>query len=329
MAQMLAESRIHRSTVVPLIRARLLDRLHAAAQLPIALIIAPAGYGKSVLLRQYLDCTETPHVRFGLRAEHGELLGFLRGFAEALGDHAPHAISSLAGAYERNQNSPRRSADLARWLLAHLDESFKGIIAIDDLHNGDDDPDVARFVTALIELSKDRISWIIASRSTSGLPVGSWLAYGDADSPIDEADLPFTLEEAFEAASASELTIGPTEVSELLQITEGWPAALSFALRTSTRSSDLRNISAVTREVTYRFLAEQVYDALSVEERDLLDVALVLPSIDIAVLERAGFDRALETVEGLCERTGLSTRKIQGPIIATTSSGIFCAVKAP
>ena len=42
-------------------------------------------------------------------------------------------------------------------------------------------------------------------------------------------------------------------------MTEGWPTALSFALRTSTRSIDLRNIAASTREMVYRYLAEQVY----------------------------------------------------------------------
>jgi len=182
-------------------------------------------------------------------------------------------------------------------------EFFSGIVAIDDLHVADADPDVARFVTSLIELSKTGISWIIASRSTSGLPVGSWLAYRDADLPIDENDLRFTFDEAASAAVELGLPIGGNEIRDLLEITEGWPAAMNFALRTSTRSSDLRNISAVTREMAYRFLAEQVYGAFNDEERELLEVAIALPAIDVEVLERAGFDRALQIVESLRERT--------------------------
>ncbi|MGC1381452.1 MAG: AAA family ATPase, partial [Candidatus Baltobacteraceae bacterium] len=285
----------------PVARGRLVERLAASANYPIALLIAPAGYGKSVVLRQYLATLEEPYVRFAL-GEHATLLSFLRGLAEAFRESAPHAITALAGAYERATASPKRSPELARWMHAHV-ESFCGVVVIDDLHVADGDPEVAQFLTALIERTKGRIRWIVASRATTGLPVGTWLAYRDADLTVDERDLRFTLDEAREAANALGLSIRDEELSDLLALTEGWPAAMSFALRTSTRSSDLRNISALTREMIYRFLAEQVYTALDAEERAFLEVAIALPAIDVRVLESAGFDRALTIVERLRERT--------------------------
>ncbi|HEX4013541.1 MAG TPA: AAA family ATPase, partial [Candidatus Cybelea sp.] len=180
-------------------RRQLIERLGMSANAPITLIVAPAGYGKSVALRQYIQTLNERSVRFTLRPEHTTLLSFLRGFAEALGDDAPHAVDSLAGAYERNQSSDKRGVDLAQWLNAHL-ETFGGVIALDDLHVADGDPEVASFLTALIEHSKGRVRWIIASRSTAGLPVGSWLAYRDAELPVDEAELRFTFEEVAQAA---------------------------------------------------------------------------------------------------------------------------------
>lgn len=286
----------------PVERPRLVRRIAEAARLPIALLIAPAGYGKSVVLRQYLAELDKPYARFALRAEHTTLLSFVRGLAEAVRPHAPHAITALAGAYERATSSPKRGVELARWMQAHL-ESFDGAVAIDDLHLADSDAEVAQFLTSLIERSKGRISWILASRATTGLPVGTWLAYRDADLPIDEDELRFTFDEVCAAARALGATIGDEELGDLLSLTEGWPAAMSFALRSSTRSSDLRNISAVTREMIYRFLAEQVYATLSDDERALLEVAMALPAIDVAVLENAGFDHALPIVERLRERT--------------------------
>lgn len=283
-------------------RPRLVERLHASVTHPIALLIAPAGYGKSVVLRQYLASLHESNVRFTLRSEHATLLGFLRGFAEALRERAPHAITALAGAYERNTASPKRGTDLARWMHSHLD-SGGGVVAIDDLHVADGDPEVARFLYSLIEHTKGKIRWILASRSTAGLPVGTWLAYGDADVPIDEQELRFTLAEAREAAAGLALAIGDDELGKLLELTEGWPAAMSFALRTSLRSFELRNVSAMTREMIYRLLAEQVYATLDADERSLLEVAVALPIIDVGVLEHAGFDRALPIVECLRERT--------------------------
>lgn len=283
-------------------RPRLIERLAGSTKYPIALLIAPAGYGKSVILRQYLSSLVEPSVRFAVRAEHAALLGFLRGLTEALREEAPHAITALAGAYERNASSPNRAGDLARWLDAHL-ESFHGVVAIDDLHVADGDPEVARFVTFLIEQTKTRIRWILASRSTAGLPVGTWLAYRDADLPVDEHDLRFTVDEARDGAHSLGLAIRDEELADLLGLTEGWPAAMSFALRTSTRSSELRNVSALTRDMIYRLLAEQVYAALDDDERSLLEVAVALPVIEVSVLERAGFDRALTIIERLRERT--------------------------
>jgi len=303
MGGMLAEERGDGGAFAPVVRTRLLERLAASATYPIALLIAPAGYGKSVALKDYLASVGGSTVRFALRPEHATLLSFLRGFAEALRDHAPHLITTLAGAYERAASSPKASADLAQWVHAHL-ETFDGLIAIDDLHVAEGDSEVVRFLTALIERTKPAIRWILASRSTTGLPVGTWLAYHDSDAAIDESDLRFTHEEIREAASSLGVAISDDELTDLLVLTEGWPAAVSFALRTSTRSTDLRNVSALTREMIYRYLAEQLYSNLDNEERELLEVATQLPSIDVAVLEAAGFDRALTIVERLRERTG-------------------------
>ncbi|MBV8499820.1 MAG: hypothetical protein JO003_11265 [Candidatus Eremiobacteraeota bacterium] len=283
-------------------RPRLVERLSASGAYPITLLVAPAGYGKSVILRQYLGGLREPNVRFAIRGEHATLLGFLRGFAEALREYAPHAIDALAGAYERTTSSGSRGGELARWMYAHL-ELFAGTIAIDDLHLADADPEVGGFICSLIERTKGKIRWIIASRSTRNLPVGTWLAYRDAELALSEEDLRFTLDEARSAARGLGLERRDEELLDLLALTEGWPAAMSFALRTSTRSSDLRNVSALTREMIYRYLAEQVYSELDEDERALLEVAIALPIIDLAVLERAGFDRALPIVERLRERT--------------------------
>ncbi len=173
-------------------------------------------------------------------------------------------------------------------------------------------PRLRGFVTSLIERTKARIRWILASRSTAGLPVGTWLAYRDADLPIDEQDFRFTLDEARAGAACLGLAVRDEELADLLALTEGWPAAMSFALRTSTRSSELRNVSALTREMIYRLLAEQVYAALDDDERSLLEVAVALPVIDVSVLERAGFDRALTIVERLRERTAFMYEESPG-----------------
>jgi DNA-binding NarL/FixJ family response regulator len=286
---------------VPIVRRRIVERIASAAMQRVVLIVAPAGYGKSVALRHYLDTLAEPHIRYDVLTENAGLLGFLRGFADAVAEIAPDARGTLAGAYEKNAGSQSPGADLALWMHSHL-RSYRGVIAIDDLHVAQADREVARFVTSLIERTKGRVQWIIASRATSGLPIGTWLAYGESDLAIDEHDLKFSVDEAKEAARTFRLGVRDEELVELLQLTDGWATAMTFALRSSTRSVDLRNISSMTREMIYRYLAEQVYQTLSNEEQNFIETAALLPEIDLEVMVAAGFDRATALIEDLRAR---------------------------
>jgi LuxR family transcriptional regulator, maltose regulon positive regulatory protein len=276
---------------VPIVRRRVVDRIASAAMQRVVLVVAPAGYGKSVALRQYLDTLTEPYLRYDVLAENAGLLGFLRGFADAVSATAPDARTTLAGAYEKNASAASPGADLAMWMHSHL-KSYRGVIAIDDLQVAQEDREVTRFLTSLIERTKGRVQWIIASRATLGLPIGTWLAYGESDLAIDEHDLKFSVEEAKEAARAFRLGVRDEELFELLNLTDGWATAMTFALRSSTRSVDLRNIASMTREMIYRYLAEQVYQTLSEEERDFIETAALLPEINLDVMVAAGFDRA-------------------------------------
>lgn len=276
---------------VPIVRHRVIERIASAALQRVVLVIAPAGYGKSVALRQYLDTLTEPYLRYDVLPENAGLLGFLRGMADSLSEAAPDARATLAGAYEKNASAASPGSDLALWMHSHL-KAYRGVIAIDDLHIAQGDREVTRFLTSLIERTKGRVQWIIASRATIGLPIGTWLAYGDSDLAIDEHDLKFSVEEAKEAARVFKLGVRDDELFELLNLTDGWATAMTFALRSSTRSVDLRNISTMTREMVYRYLAEQVYQTLNPAEREFIETAALLPEINLEVMVAAGFDRA-------------------------------------
>jgi len=135
----------------PILRPRVVERIFSAAMQRIVLIIAPAGYGKSLALR--LDAVEDPQVRYDVRAEHANLLGFVRGFADTLLEIAPDARKTVSGAYEKSRSSKTPGADLAMWMHAHI-KTYTGILAIDDLHVTENDPEISTFLVSLIERTK-------------------------------------------------------------------------------------------------------------------------------------------------------------------------------
>jgi len=308
-----ADGRIDAGGVfTPIYRARVVDRIAAAAESRVVLIVAPAGYGKSTALRQYLDGVSDHVVRYDLHSDNGSLLGFVRGFAEAISEIAPDARKTLATAYESARDSATAGVELAMWMHAHV-KAYNGTIAIDDLHVAENEKQVSAFISSLVERTKGRVRWIIASRSFLDLPVGSWLAYQEMDLAIDESDLAFTAEEARGTARASRVGVRDEELESLVALTSGWPTALSFALRTSTRTLDLRNVQAVTREMVYRYLAEQVYGSLDDADRGLLADCALLPEIEIDVLEAAGYDDALGMIEGLRHRVAFIAPHAERP----------------
>jgi DNA-binding CsgD family transcriptional regulator/tetratricopeptide (TPR) repeat protein len=296
---------------VPILRKRVLDRIAGAAMQRVVLLLAPAGYGKSVALRQYLDAIKDPFVRYDVQPDNTALLGFVRGFADAVSAIAPDARRTLAAAYEANAASSTSGSDLAMWMHSHL-QTYRGVIAIDDLHLAQDDQAVQQFLGSIVERTKGRVQWIIASRSYLGLPIGTWLAYGECDLAIDEQDLQFSVDEAKEAARAFRLGVRDDELHELLELTEGWPTAISFALRSSTRSVDLRSVSTMTREMIYHFLAEQVYQGFTDDERAFMECAALLPQIELSVMVAAGFDNAASLLEEIRARTAFIQEEAPG-----------------
>ncbi len=294
------DRRIESGAFTPIQRPRIIERMRDAALQRIVLLIAPAGYGKSVALTQFVNQVSEPYVRYDVRSDNATLLGFLRGFADALTPISPKLRKTVSGAVEKAHASATRGADLAAWMHSHI-SSYDGLIIVDDLHVAAD-PEITKFLAALIERTKNRTRWIIATRSPLDLPVASWLAYADVGLPIEQSDLRFTFDEARDAAASAGGRARDEEVRDILQMTEGWPTALAFALRSSVRSADLRKIETATRDMIYRYLAEQVFQSLGAEEQEVLFFASFLTRIETDVLKAAGFRRAFGLLEGVRAR---------------------------
>ena len=284
----------------PIDRPRVLDRIAAAAQYRIATIIAPAGFGKSVALRQFLT-TVGSSVVYDVPSDATTLIPFVRGFADALEDVVPALRRALPTAIEGVRESETPGRDLAGWTATHI-RSLDTLLVIDDLHVGEGDPEISKFVIELLDRVKNGPRWLLSSRSPLQLPIASWLAYGESDLVVDAVDLRFDLAEAKESARATRIAVREDELTAILELTDGWPAALAFALRTSTRASDLRTVSAGTREMVYRYLAEQVWGSLDDRIRAFLRTAAFLPRLETRLAVAAGYDDAAAIIETLRER---------------------------
>lgn len=251
------------------------------------LVVAPAGFGKSVALRDFIRSTALRVVQYDVRREEGSLLAFVRRLCETLEPVAPTALAAFPAMQERVLASDEPVRQLSDWFVEHLKDA-ECTIVVDDLHYAATDPASIALLADVIERTGETIKWIIAARSDVGLPVATWIAYGRMDIPLGEDELRFTTGEALAAAGEAQREIDAQEIEALRQLTEGWPVALTIALRTRTHSADLRSASSGTRELVYRYLAEQILSALTPEQRGLAFATSVFTAFDSAIVSELG-----------------------------------------
>ncbi|MEA2688519.1 MAG: LuxR family transcriptional regulator, maltose regulon positive regulatory protein [Candidatus Eremiobacteraeota bacterium] len=276
-------------------RERVTERLRQAARHRVTLLAAPAGFGKSIAVAQFLDGLAEPSLRFNARAGAGGLVPFARGLAGILAGALGADRALLAATGEAAANAD--PDDLARALLRGLGE-FPGIIALDNVSGKMlRDTAVCRFVAALVE-GGSAARWIIGTRSAAGFPVASWMAHDASDVPVGTAELAFTEDEARRIISATGAA-DAARLDALFAWTRGWPTAFTLALRH-------RDVPAA-RRVVFEYLAEQVADDLDARELDVLLGVSPLPLIDLEVpasfapVDRADLAGVLARVTPLVE----------------------------
>ena len=292
----------------PVVRERLLERFDRAWAYRVVLVTAPAGFGKTVAVRQYLDRREIDYVRCALRRDDGTLLGFLAALAASLERVAPNMVHAYSSFYANVEQSPTIAHGVATWIASML-KPYRGAIFIDDLHHTRDDPRVAEMLVELVDRTGPGVRWVFSARDANVLPVATWLAYGVTDIPIDETDLRLTASEASAAARASDVVLSDEALHELLTLTDSWATAFAFALRVSTRTSELARVAQGTREMIYGFLAEQVFRSLDAPDREFLLRTAPLATLDLDVLRASDLAAPSGTIERLRRSTAFVTEE--------------------
>lgn len=265
-------------------------RLLEAAEYPIILIAAPAGFGKTTAIRQFLARCENP-IFISTPQPTSNLSRFIRAFSEGCCTFVP-AMSTPPSELSEEALSSELELELhTAWAIANL-RTVPCTIAIDDLQHADGDPRVAAFLSKLTDNCGDQIQWLFSSRTQGLLPRSSWQAYARADATINADDLRMDEDEAAELASNWSSNVSREQLSNWVTQTQGFPIPLTYAIRASSRRGNIDQLTDGMRGLTFNFLAEHLWQALQNDERALLEFAALLPSIQVHDYEYFGIDRA-------------------------------------
>lgn len=281
-------------------RPQVVGRLSGALEHGGAMLVAPAGYGKTSALQQTLAARGGPVVWISCAAAGGGEAGLLlERLVERLREVLPGSTDVLA---ERMSATPQRVdvVALARTLCDELEGLVvEPIVTVFDDAEALNSPEALGLVDVLLQTDPRTLRLAVASRRplalrTSRLVAARRLArFGASDLAFGAQECEEILRRRYDRSPTAD------EVHTLLATTEGWPLGVALS---EVAPGHAGTSPRAGREAVFSFLDEEVLDGLGAElHREVLDSALVSElteplsaalglSADFpALVQRAGF----------------------------------------
>ncbi len=308
---------IPRETLV----SRISDALSAEKRLVV--IKAPAGYGKTTLLRQFIDAEHLGarlRVWVGLSASDADPVQFvsklITSYINAAGD------INLAGISLPDRQSRSPDDSLADLIGLMRRQPAGAVFVIDEYQNAAN-AETDRLLKMFLQQTPHNAATVIAVRDEPACGVAKMRLDGEV-ADIGSVDLSFGVEDVHRLFDGLDLSRSDIEI--LFEKTRGWPAALCLArmwLRDSGRigggvakfAGDLPEVAA--------YISEEVIAGLPEDVRRFLEKISILRDFNAeiadALLERrdsAQMLRRLETMNSfICFPDSERTRYSHHPLL--------------
>ena len=282
-------------------RGDLLAALDRAAAKKVTIISAPAGSGKTSLLRAWADRPGQPHRLAVVQVRRDQQDA--QDFWLALLDAVRHVCGAPSGT-EPPAATPgfNASAMVSRVLSELADAGGDVMVVIDDLHELDS-PETLGQLTRLLTNLPDGVHAMLTTRHDLPLRLHQLRLAGEL-AEIRGADLKFTERETRELLAASGITLPGGGAALLHQRTEGWAAGLRLAALSLAGHPDperfVADFSGTNRAVAEYLLAEML-ERQPGEVQDLLLRTCLLDQVNGELADlltgRPGSERILLELE--------------------------------
>lgn len=288
-----------------------LDLLEHCRRFALTLLLAPAGFGKSTLLQQWLRRHGRERcVLLSLARHDDDPARFFRLLGQALREVVPDIDTVSYNQLSADINLPAES--VVESLLPALD-LIRGelFIALDDFQHIQS-PLIQRVTCLLLEQLPAHVHVIIASRKHPDFSL-SRLKLEDRLLLIDQHDMRLTPEQLRALSGTLALSLDESHLQRVLAFTEGWIAGAKMALlaQSSSALDTLQHFNGSLPEMVDYF-AHVVLEDLAVPDREFLLGSAVFEYLDEAVCKAFMHD---DNAAGQLERIvalGLFLHPVEG-----------------
>jgi DNA-binding CsgD family transcriptional regulator len=242
---------------------RLLDECEAR----VILLLAPAGYGKTTLARQWAR-TLNRSIWITSTPAHRDVAVLAEDLATGIDSYAGDARIFVREYLAAHANPQRTYRRVAVALGRRLEDAGIGWLFLDDYHELLASAEAEDFVEVLQKETTARL--VIASRQRPRWAGSRRVVYGEV-AEIGREHLAMTEPESIELLGNERAPL------ELAKQAEGWPAVLALAAAAENASPP----SEALPSALHRFFAEELFQRASTSVQDeLFDLAL-MPKIEV------------------------------------------------
>jgi LuxR family maltose regulon positive regulatory protein len=281
-------TKLYRPPVTPdyVRRASLENSLDKGFSLPITIVVAPAGYGKTTLISHWLETRDSISVWLSLDEMDNNFRGFLTYFIATLRNAipgcCPHSFK-LA-----NAQTLRTVPAIAASLLNDLDDFDDRIILVLDNYHHLRSSDIHSLIDQLLEHPSPHLHLVVLSRRDPPLSLAS-RRVGHQLTEIRLSDLEYSSGEMYSfLEQAAEYAVPPDVADRLLNMTEGWPAAArlaALAIRQSNNKQQFIDDFSAQTEPLREYLISEVITGLDQQVQECLLSTAILERFNAALCE--------------------------------------------
>ncbi|MBI3412986.1 MAG: tetratricopeptide repeat protein [Candidatus Aenigmarchaeota archaeon] len=267
-------------------RTKPLDIVKSGLDRRVQILWAPAGYGKTTLLVDFISDSDFPVCWYSFTPEDNEPLEFLRYCVRTLESRFKDGNKGDVNWLIRTSTADWRT--LVGLLVTAFHNKVEGklLFIFDDVHHIDTKSALKEALSLLIERSPSNVHFLIASRTKPSISCLPKLVAQDDVSWLDNETLRLSVEEIAEALSSVwERSVPTEEAQEVATRTGGWVTGVLLTARTRSRDALSPTLASLNESVFFDYLTQEVFNGLPERLKSFLLQTSILKEFSVRLCD--------------------------------------------